>query len=418
MDSLAGALSIQVPARPTRHRAHVPSRMSLSVALFLARRGLRASPLSTGLMIAAVAVGIGFEVPSAANLRGYREELLSQSLASGFGDVRVRPRRGVFVRDADALAATLARIPGVVEATPVVSAPASINGHGHAVSVGLLGVEPRATHHPYRLIAGKALGDKDSDGILLGSSVAQRLGVTVGDVIELRVMLSSYPRVVLDDGGYGVYSMTIRGLVGFNAADSAFVARGFLAGELGDDTAASAVLVHARDHAAAPALTEAVKRLAPGTEVRSWMVDSAYLSSSARAAETLGGAAWAFGILAVGIPVMALLYINTLNRRRQIGLLTAMGFSRADLFFTFLFQALFLGVAGVILGGLVSLGLVRYLVARPIFDWQGFVVRPVLAVSDLARTAGAILATTLAAGSYPAWRAARVDPSRILRGIE
>ena len=64
------------------------------------------------------------------------------------------------------------------------------------------------------------------------------------------------------------------------------------------------------------------------------------------------------------------------------------------------------------------MALVRYLVAHPIFDWQGFVVRPVLALSDVARTAGAILATTLAAGSYPAWRAARVDPSRILRGIE
>jgi len=33
-------------------------------------------------MIAAVAVGIGFEVPSVANLRGYRAELLAQSLDS------------------------------------------------------------------------------------------------------------------------------------------------------------------------------------------------------------------------------------------------------------------------------------------------------------------------------------------------
>jgi len=407
-------MSSPAPAAPRLRR----SILRPGVALFLARRGLRESPLSTGLMIAAVAVGIGFEIPSAANLRGYRAELLTQSLSNGFGDVRVRPRRGLYLRDADAWADRLSRIPGVVEATPVVSAPASVTGKGHTSSFGLLGVEPRATHHPYRLVSGQPLTEGDRDGILVGSSIAQRLDVGVGDDVELRIMLSAYPRLVLDDAGYGVYPMTIRGVVGFNAADSAFVARSFLVAELGDETAASAVLLHARSHDDAPSLALAARRMAPDFEVRSWVDDSAYLRSSARAVETLGGASWLLGILAVGIPVMALLYINTLNRRRQIGLLTAMGFSRVDLFVTFLLQALFLGLAGVVLGGIVALALVRYLVAHPIFDWQGFVVRPVLALTDVGRTAGAILATTVAAGSYPAWRAARVDPSRILRGIE
>ena len=118
-------------------------------------------------------------------------------------------------------------------------------------------------------------------------------------------MLSTYPRLVLDDGGYGSYTMTIRGLVGFNAADSAFVARSFLADELGDETAASAVLVHAHDHEAAPAIAAAAMRLVPGVQSRAWMDDSAYLRSSVRAVATLGGASWLLGILAVGIPVMA-----------------------------------------------------------------------------------------------------------------
>ena len=151
---------------------------------------------------------------------------------------------------------------------------------------------------------------------------------------------------------------------------------------------------------------------------RAWMDDSLYLRSSVKAAETLAGASWFMGVLAVGIPVLALLYISTLHRRRQIGLLTAMGWSRADLFVTFLLQALILGAAGVLVGGVIAVSVVRYLVAHPIFNWQGFVVRPVLTATDLARTAGAILATAIVAGTYPAWRAARLDPSRILRGIE
>jgi ABC-type lipoprotein release transport system permease subunit len=391
--------------------------MRIGVAFFLARRGLRESLLSTALMVIAVAVAVGFEVPSAANLQGYRTELLAQSLDSGFGDVRVRPGRGVSLHDADALAARLAKLPDVVEATPVLGAAASVSGGGHSTSLTIFGVDPHASRHPYRVIAGLPL-DGGSDQVLLGASIAERFGISVGDQVELRVLLSTYPRLVLDDGGYGVYKLTVRGLIGFGASDGAFVARSFLAGEMGDDGAASAVLVHTRDHRDAQAVVPAAMLVAPGAEVRSWMDDSPYLRSSVRAVETLAGASWLMGVLAVGIPVLALLYISTLHRRRQIGLLTAMGFTRADLFVTFLLQALILGAAGVLVGGLAAFGLVRYLVAHPIFNWQGFVVRPVLTFGDMARTTGAILATAVVAGSYPAWRAARLDPSRILRGIE
>jgi lipoprotein-releasing system permease protein len=391
--------------------------MRIGVSLFLASRGLRESLLSTGLVISAVAVAVGFEVPSAANLQGYRGELLAQSLEDGFGDVRVRPGHGVVLHDADELSAQLAKVPSVLEATPVLAAPASVRGHGHATTLTLFGVEPQAAHHPYRLIAGQPLAE-GNDGVLLGAAIAERFGVTIGDQVELRVLLSTYPRLVLDDGGYGVYSLTVRGLVGFGASDGAFVSRSFLAGEMGDDSVASAVLLHVRDHMHAPAIVPAVALMAPGAQVRAWMDDSPYLNSSVRAVETLAGASWLMGVLAVGIPVLALLYISILNRRRQIGLLTAMGFTRVDLFVTFLLQAAILGAAGVAVGGLLAVALVRYLVAHPIFDWQSFVVRPVLTAHDMARTAAAILGTVLVAGSYPAWRAARLDPSRILRGIE
>jgi ABC-type lipoprotein release transport system permease subunit len=391
--------------------------MRLDVAFFLARRGLRESLLSTALMIVAVAVGIGFEVPTTANLKGYRAELLSQSLDDGFGDVRVRPAEGVLLTDADALASRLGRLPGVVEATPVLMTLATLREHGRAASVSIMGVEPAATFHPYRVTVGKPLQD-DPHQILLGESVAHRFAFKVGDPIDLRVLLSAYPRLVLDDDGYGDYTFTIRGLVGFGATDSAVVARSFLIRETGNEGAASTILLHLRDHASAPAVAAVVARAAPGSEVRAWMDDSTYLRSSVQAAETLAGASWVMGVLAVGVPVLALLYVSTLNRRRQIGLLTAMGFSRLDLFVTFLLQAFMLGAAGVLVGAATAVALVRYLVAHPIFNWQGFVVRPVLSMGDLVRTGGAILATALVAGSYPAWRAARLDPSRILRGIE
>jgi len=305
----------------------------------------------------------------------------------------------------------------VKEVDPVIAVPGTVRARGRVVSLYVAGDEPRASFHPYRLTAGGLLTDRDG-GVLLGASVANRLGVSIGDEVEITMLLSAYPRLILDDGGYETYKLTVRGLVGFAASDSAYVTRSFLAGELGDETAASALIIHAVDHERASSIAAAVNGAERGVRARAWMDDSPYLRSSVKAAETLAGASWFMGVLAVGIPVLALLYISTLHRRRQIGLLTAMGWSRADLFVTFLLQALILGAAGVLVGGVIAVSLVRYLVAHPIFNWQGFVVRPVLAATDLAWTAGAILATAIVAGTYPAWRAARLDPSRILRGIE
>ena len=390
---------------------------NLRIALFLARRGLRESLFSTGLMVVAIAIGIGFQVPSTANLQGYRAELLAQSLDAGYGDVRVRPNKGLYLRDSDALASRLSRLPQVIEATPVVGAVAQARANGRSSSLTLIGVAPGARYHPYRVVSGEPLDDS-KEGVLIGVSLADRLGVTVGDRLDVRVLLSTYPRLVLDDDGYGDYSLVVRGLVGFGASDGAFVARSFLAGELGDEHLASSVLIHIANHEDASAVAAQVAQVVPNLAVRAWIDDSRYLQSSVRAVETLARASWTMGVLAVGIPVLALLYISTLHRRRQIGLLTAMGFSRLDLFATFLAQALILGLAGAISGGAMALALVRYLIRHPIFNWQAFVIRPVLSLRDLAMTMSVVLLTAVAAGTYPAWRAARLDPSPILRGIE
>ena len=397
--------------------AHPVVTMRASVAMFLARKGLRESLLTTGLMVVAVAVGVGFEVPSTANIEGYRAELLSQSLDAGFGDVRVRAERGVVVKDADEMATRLSRIAGVTEVDPMLSVPGTVRAHGRVVSLYVSGDEPRASFHPYRVTAGALLEDGDG-GVLLGASVARRLDVAIGDEVEITMLLSAYPRLILDDGGYETYKLIVRGLVGFGASDSAFVTRSFLAGEVGDETVASVLIVHAVDHERAPSIAAAISATERGVSAHAWMDDSLYLRSSVKAAETLAGASWFMGVLAVGIPVLALLYISTLAPAAADWSVDAMGWSRADLFVTFLLQALILGAAGVLVGGVIAVSVVRYLVAHPIFNWQGFVVRPVLTATDLARTAGAILATAIVAGTYPAWRAARLDPSRILRGIE
>ena len=133
----------------------------------------------------------------------------------------------------------------------MLSVPGTVRAHGRVVSLYVNGDDARASFHPYRMTAGDPLKDGDG-GVLLGASVARRLDVAIGDEVEVTMLLSAYPRLILDDDGYETYKLTVRGLVGFGASDSAYVTRSFLAREVGDEAAASVLIVHAVDHERAP----------------------------------------------------------------------------------------------------------------------------------------------------------------------
>lgn len=98
--------------------------------------------------------------------------------------------------------------------------------------------------------------------------------------------------------------------------------------------------------------------------------------------------------------------------------LAAMGMPPREIFWMFLVKAALIGIMGVALGLLVAVGLVAYFTAHPIFNWERFVLHPVVTLRGVLWPSLAVFGVTVLAGSYPAWRAARVDPSSTLRRIE
>ena len=116
----------------------------------------------------------------------------------------------------------------------------------------------------------------------MGERLAKKLGAGVGDDVTVQVLLSTRPRLVLDDGGVGTYTFKVRGLVGFAALDSLFVDWNFLAAEIGEDHAASALLVWTRsgDVGLARKTASTIEIQYPAAAALSWPDDSRYLRSS------------------------------------------------------------------------------------------------------------------------------------------
>ncbi|HOB61416.1 MAG TPA: ABC transporter permease [Candidatus Competibacteraceae bacterium] len=110
---------------------------------------------------------------------------------------------------------------------------------------------------------------------------------------------------------------------------------------------------------------------------------------------------------------------SVVQRRALLGLLRALGVSRRELFLGILGEALLLGLAGTLLGGLLGLwlgsGLV-HLVTRTINDlYYVLSVRELfLEPSSLLKAAALGLVATLAAAGLPAWEAADAPPGAAL----
>jgi ABC-type lipoprotein release transport system permease subunit len=423
-DNLPKPPCAAVPPRADDHFAvsEKPRRASASLGLllFLAWKALGENRLSLVLLLLAVAVGVGFQVPNRANLAGFRDEIMRQEVSSGLGHVRVRPRQGERFRDVADMVASIARLPSVKAVEPILVLPGAIKKGGNFVVLGITGVNPSALQHPYERTAGADLAPGDDHGALLGERLAKHLGAHVGDEVDIQVLLSTRPRLLLDDGGMGNYTLTVRGLVGFAAIDSVFVNWSFLASETGDDRTASALLVWARtgDVGLARQIASTIEHQFPDATALSWLDDSRYLRSIVGAVQALESIAGGMSLFGVIIPVLSLLYIDALHRRRQVSLLSAIGFREREIFFIFFAKALIVGVVGVLLGAAVGWGILGYFKLHPIYNYEKFVIRPAITFGNMLTPMLLVLATTALAGSLPAWQAARVNPSDTLRRIE
>jgi ABC-type lipoprotein release transport system permease subunit len=402
---------------PTRDAQRSPT--SLRLLVFLARRSLFSSRVTVVLLVLSIAASAGFQIANTANLTAFQAELLEENLTRGPGDIRVEPRDEARFRDGDALAAQIRAVPGVRDAQPILMYPGAVGKGGKRfLGAPIYGLSQMQLP-PFHLLEGSWIAPGDREGILLGTQYQKRLEVGVGDEVELRVIYGA-AGTAIDDDNVGRYTMTVRGIVAGSAGAYrfAFVDRAFLAKEAGDPHAASSILVHLHDHEAARGIAARLAAELRGVDAIAWRDDDPYLPNYLAANETISTVSYAMVIAAVSVPLWALLYIHVLKRRREIGILVALGFRRGEVFVIFLLQAVVVAVIGCVLGAALGLVLIRYFQANPLFQWETLIVRPLIAAGVFLGPALVLTATALVAGSYPAWRAARTDPAAALRRLE
>jgi putative ABC transport system permease protein len=118
--------------------------------------------------------------------------------------------------------------------------------------------------------------------------------------------------------------------------------------------------------------------------------------------------------LAAAFGIVNTMLTATYERRREIGILQAMGARRRVIFALFMLESGFYGLLGGITG--VITGIIAARIASPLISSNAFTVfvqngdAAMLDLSLLATAVGFSMIAAIVAGVYPAWRASQLSP--------
>ena len=397
----------------------------------VAVRFLREGRMQSMLIIVGVAAGVAVVAYISALISGLQSSTLQKTLGTqahvtlrALDDVvtpamapmpgvellaqtQPRAQRARSIGNWQALLPLLEALPAVAAVSPMVSG-AGLAVRGEATkSIALLGVDldryDRIVHLRSKVVDGQArLGPGEG---VIGRELAEDLGVRVGDRLSLvtgSVTESLRVTALVDLGVRDLNRRTV--IVPLRAAQS-------LLGLPGGATTLDLTLV---DVWAAQKLADKLQRDYP-YKVESWQEANAQLVSALNAQSISTGLIRGVVMIVVVLGVASVLVVSVVQKRREIGILRAMGATQGQVLRVFLLQGAIVGAIGSALGVLLATLLV-WLFSTFVRGSDGlplFVITlaPALAlqIAALATLCGVLAAVA------PARRAAALDPAQAIR---
>ena len=343
------------------------------VSLYLASRAIRRSNRSTLaltiLIIALVVVlmnFLGMIIGGVVTL--YNQQMIDFQ----YGHVTIEPKdKETCISDAGALVQKLRRIPGVTGVTARVSAGTTITNvkNGKFQTKSLVAFDPvderEVTQYPLKIVDGDYLSRGDTDQILIGTLLAgnedesqDKLpslgGVKVGDRVEV-----AYSNGV-------VKSYRVKGIyetLGALIDSSAFVTRTEMDSVMHTENTATEILVRGGSAGDAPALKYAIMSYGVEEKVKTWgEKGKGILGDAISSLNLVKNIMTLVSLVVASVVVFIVTYINIINRRKQIGILKAIGIRRPIIVGSYLIQVLFQCACGIA-AGILMLNAIQYVLS-------------------------------------------------------
>ena len=408
--------------------------MKVSATVQMAAAALRTNRLRTALTALGVIIGVGAVVTMMAIGAGAQARVAEQirSLGSNLiivlsgsitsGGVRLGSGSLLTITEDDARAIQR-DVSSVEVAAPTMRGGVQIVFENSNWSTALLGVTPEYFQaRDWGAVSGRLLTPEDVDGaskvVVLGQSVAENLfGGT--DPIDQTVRIKAVPFTVVgvlarkgqstrgedqDDTLMIPLSTAKKKVLGVSQANARSV--GSILVKVADPGRMAEAEAQVRD------LLRERHRLQPHEEddfaIRNLSEILASQEAASRVLSLLLAAVAAVSLVVGGIGIMNIMLVSVTERTREIGLRRAVGARRRDILSQFLIEAVFVSLAGGLIG--IGVGIVGSYAIGFVFQWNVLVSWSAVVPAFLFAAAVGVFF-----GYYPARKASRLKPIEALR---
>ncbi|WMW25183.1 FtsX-like permease family protein [Methanolobus sediminis] len=340
-----------------------------------------------------------------------------------YGDIVIEPTGdNTYINDADNVLQKVRAVEGVRAATKRLDVGASIEQKQNVVGATVTGVVPteeyEISQYPYIIKEGDFLGELSRDEIIIGSIISgtsTTFGEIYDDLGEVRV--GSLVDVTYSNGVQRTYK--VKGIMegNFELVDlNAMVHYKEIEDVYGlDKGKATSVVVRIDEPGTEDEMKAKIREAGVNEQVFTWADKSETLIR--QALQSLGAIdvmSKFVGLIVGAALILIIIYINILNRKKEIGILKAVGVTPRSIVLSYAFLSMFYVSLGIFAGLILYLSLMFYFQANPVTFYETMQIRPQIDVMLVIQSIVTMLTLSVIAGTLPAWS---VSKESILKAI-
>ncbi len=395
---------------------------SLKVAFFLAFKSLKRSNKAT-IILTPIIIGVSFIniAFSSALFSGMLKTLDNQLINNWLSHVIIRPERGKqYLEDVQKKRKLIESIPGVIATASHYKLGAqftfdrwadakNIESGGYQVISVIPSQEKKVIEVYKHVIKGKFLDDSDTNSVVIGVEIAggagssfnenSLKGPTIGDKIYIIFPNGVRKKFIVK----GIYKTGIDGI-----DMAAYITQKEMESILGTFNQASEINVKlSSPDNYRPYISKIQKLIIDKEKISGWDQFLTMTKQMKSSFVILNGITVFISLIIAAATIFIVIFINVINKKRQIGILKAIGVSKNIIIVSYLIQAVFYVIIGTLIGVFVLYVILDAIFKSYPLDMGFGKVSLDIVFSDILSSLNSLIIVSVISGFIPAWKTSK-----------